>query len=78
MPKQTSTKATKPVAKPKVAKSVAKPKVVETETKTKAVKKVTEVKGEVSPKNKLNALTAKEWIQETISVWQQRGFGDRC
>ena len=31
--------------------------------------------GIVSPKNKLNALTAKEWIQETVSVWRQRGLG---
>jgi DNA modification methylase len=29
----------------------------------------------VSPKNKLNELTAKEWIQETVSVWRQRGLG---
>ena len=31
--------------------------------------------GEVSPKNKLNDLTAKEWIPETVSVWRQRGLG---
>lgn len=31
--------------------------------------------GVVSPRNKLNALTAKEWIQETVSVWRQRGLG---
>jgi DNA modification methylase len=30
---------------------------------------------EVSPRNKLNDLTAKEWIQETVSVWRQRGLG---
>lgn len=29
----------------------------------------------VSPRNTLNALTAKEWIQETVSVWRQRGLG---
>ncbi len=29
----------------------------------------------VSPRNTLNALTAKEWIQETISVWRQKGLG---
>ncbi|MFL5328697.1 MAG: DNA methyltransferase [Gemmataceae bacterium] len=29
----------------------------------------------VSPKNKLNDLTAKEWLPETISVWTQRGLG---
>lgn len=57
MPKLTSTKTTKKIAKPETT------------------KKVSEVKGEVSPKNKLNALTAKEWIQETISVWRQRGLG---
>lgn len=31
--------------------------------------------GGVSPKNKLNDLTAKEWIQETVSVWRQKGLG---
>lgn len=34
-----------------------------------------EVKAVVSPRNTLNALTAKEWIQETVSVWRQRGLG---
>ena len=29
----------------------------------------------VSPRNKLNELTAKEWIPETISVWRQKGLG---
>lgn len=29
----------------------------------------------VDPRNKLNDLTAKEWIPETISVWNQRGLG---
>src|SRR6185369_2446972 len=27
------------------------------------------------PVNRLNDLTAKEWIPETISVWTQRGLG---
>jgi len=27
------------------------------------------------PRNQLNDLTAKEWIPETISVWNQRGLG---
>jgi len=27
------------------------------------------------PNNKLNELTGKEWIQETVSVWFQRGLG---
>ncbi len=31
----------------------------------------------VDPRNKLNELTAKEWITETISVWNQRGLGAR-
>src|SRR4051794_9590330 len=30
---------------------------------------------EVSPRNTLNDLTAKEWIQETVSVWRQKGLG---
>lgn len=29
----------------------------------------------VHPKNKLNELTGREWIQETKSVWTQRGLG---
>jgi DNA modification methylase/transcriptional regulator with XRE-family HTH domain len=29
----------------------------------------------VDPRNKLNALSAREWIPETISVWTQRGLG---
>jgi DNA modification methylase len=29
----------------------------------------------VSPLNKLNDLTAKEWLPETVSVWTQRGLG---
>jgi DNA modification methylase len=29
----------------------------------------------VSPKNKLNELTAKEWLPETVSVWRQKGLG---
>lgn len=32
-------------------------------------------KTSVSSKNKLNDLTAKEWLPETISVWMQRGLG---
>ena len=29
----------------------------------------------IDPRNQLNELTAKEWIVETISVWNQRGLG---
>ena len=32
-------------------------------------------KGKIDPRNKLNELTAKEWLVETISVWIQRGLG---
>lgn len=31
--------------------------------------------GGVDPRNKLNDLTAKEWIPETVSVWRQKGLG---
>jgi DNA modification methylase len=31
--------------------------------------------GGVSPHNKLNDLTAREWLPETVSVWNQRGLG---
>jgi len=34
-----------------------------------------EDKPTVSPRNKLNDLTAKEWLPETVSVWRQRGLG---
>lgn len=30
---------------------------------------------EVDPRNKLNELSSKEWIPETVSVWGQRGLG---
>lgn len=29
----------------------------------------------VDPRNKLNQLTGKEWIQETVTVWRQKGLG---
>lgn len=29
----------------------------------------------VDPRNRLNDLTAKEWIPETVSVWTQKGLG---
>ena len=32
-------------------------------------------KGEVSPRNTLNELTSKEWIQETKSWFRQKGLG---
>jgi hypothetical protein len=31
--------------------------------------------GIVDPRNALNALTAREWIPETVSVWNQKGLG---
>ena len=34
-----------------------------------------EKSGVVDPRNMLNELTGKEWIQETVSVWYQRGLG---
>ncbi|SRR6266699_3494610 len=42
---------------------------------TSAVEVPTSVEGRGDPRNKLNALTAKEWIPETVSVWMQRGLG---
>ena len=30
---------------------------------------------QVDPRNKLNDLTSKEWIPETITVWNQKGLG---
>ncbi len=34
-----------------------------------------DINGTRDPRNQLNDLTAKEWIVETISVWNQRGLG---
>jgi DNA modification methylase len=31
--------------------------------------------GEVSPRNKLNDLSAREWLSESVSVWVQKGLG---
>ncbi len=31
--------------------------------------------GQVDPRNKLNELTATEWLPETVSVWTQKGLG---
>ena len=33
--------------------------------------------GMIDPRNALNDLTAKEWIVETVSVWNQKGLGAR-
>lgn len=34
-----------------------------------------EIKKSIDPRNTLNELTSKEWLQETISVWTQKGLG---
>ncbi|WP_144062081.1 DNA methyltransferase [Sphingomonas sp. MM-1] len=34
-----------------------------------------ELPATVDPRNSLNDLTAREWIPETVSVWNQRGLG---
>lgn len=34
-----------------------------------------EVKPEIDPRNSLNELTAKEWLSESVSVWNQKGLG---
>lgn len=34
-----------------------------------------EAKPEIDPRNSLNSLTAKEWLSESVSVWNQRGLG---
>lgn len=36
---------------------------------------IEELTSSVDPRNQLNDLTAKEWIPETVSVWNQRGLG---
>lgn len=37
----------------------------------------TEEVGKYDPRNKLNDLTSKEWIQDTRSVWFQKGLGSK-
>lgn len=39
------------------------------------IDEVPEKKAEVDPRNKLNDLTSKEWVSETVSVWRQKGLG---
>jgi DNA modification methylase len=34
-----------------------------------------EVRPEIDPRNSLNELTAKEWLSESVSVWNQKGLG---
>lgn len=34
-----------------------------------------EARPEIDPRNSLNALTAKEWLSESVSVWNQKGLG---
>lgn len=36
-----------------------------------------EEKPKVDPRNTLNALTAKEWLSDSVSVWTQRGLGSK-
>jgi len=45
-------------------------------TKSKKIKEVKK-KGIYSPKNVLNDLTGTEWIQETSTIWYQRGLGQK-
>jgi DNA modification methylase len=37
--------------------------------------RVSQPNGGVDPRNRLNELTAKEWLPETVSVWRQKGLG---
>ncbi len=45
------------------------------ETDTDAGDAAVELPATVDPRNQLNDLTAREWIPETVSVWNQRGLG---
>lgn len=42
---------------------------------TPASRRAADSEGKVDPRNSLNNLTGKEWIQETKSVWFQKGLG---
>jgi DNA modification methylase len=60
-----------------VAKKKPLPEVADQENEIDAIEpvEVEQLPATVSPKNQLNDLTAKEWIPETVSVWNQRGLG---
>lgn len=42
---------------------------------SKPVLEIVEAAQGIDPRNQLNDLTAREWIPETVSVWNQRGLG---
>lgn len=44
-------------------------------TENKAANQKSKSKGNYHPKNALNDLTGTEWIQETSTIWYQRGLG---
>lgn len=48
---------------------------VETDADADADAAADELPATVDPRNQLNDLTAREWIPETVSVWNQRGLG---
>lgn len=52
-----------------------KQQMFEDEAEKDELEETPETKSVVHPRNLLNDLTAKEWIPETISVWNQKGLG---
>lgn len=55
--------------------TVAEQKTGEADVVDDKVTETGEPESKIDPRNCLNELTAKEWIVETISVWNQRGLG---
>jgi len=41
------------------------------------VEKKDHEESQIHPNNKLNELSAKQWISETVSVWRQKGLGSK-
>lgn len=69
-----NTKPKKAVVAP-ASKKVSRKKAVEQESIEVLDDSQEVIERVVSPRNTLNALTAKEWITETVSVWRQKGLG---
>ena len=58
-----------------LTKEIVKPVIKRQKKISSSVKSSHKKNGVVHPRNKLNDLTGKEWIQETSTIWYQRGLG---
>jgi DNA modification methylase len=55
--------------------AATKPKIIELGDQALEAVQPEELPATVDPRNRMNDLTAREWIPETVSVWNQRGLG---